>query len=221
MNQGMANTVVSAIVGGIVGAGVVFFAGGKVDLKNVELEELKVAKLTITEQASLLNKEGNPEVMIREGSILAENVILGKKMIAQQMQGHAIVTNRLLATPDNLLNVPMENWRFYAEIGASLESGGEIVVRNLQGPAMINKPISGGAFLRMGYDPEQRPQMFALHNATRSPLGISQELSETQRQMISTAMANPQGVMPPSSFDSTNGTTPLYQGAGATSGTTW
>jgi len=52
MSQGMVNTVMSAIVGGVVGAGVVFFAGNtgnKTDLKNAEMQELKVAKLTITE----------------------------------------------------------------------------------------------------------------------------------------------------------------------------
>jgi hypothetical protein len=225
MNQGMMNTVISAIVGGIVGAGVVFFAGntgGKMDLTNVELENLKVGVLTITDHATLLNKEGNPEVVLREGSVLAEHVILGKKVIARQIQGHAIVANRVFTTPDDLMATPMENWRFFAEIGSSLEAGGEIIVRSVQGPSLIGRPTSGGSLLRVGYNPEQQPQFLALNNVTRSPMGISNELSETQRQLLSAAMANPQGMMPanagapvnpnvsPSNFDGSTGT-PVYQ----------
>jgi hypothetical protein len=210
------NTVVSAIVGGIVGAGVVFFAGNTVDnkdIKNGEMQELKVAKLTITDQATLLNKEGNPEVVLKEGSILAENVIFGKKVVARQMQGHAIVANRVFTTPDDLIATPMENWRFYAEIGSSVEAGGEVVVRNVQGPSVINKPTNGGALFRMGYDPEQRPQMLAMHNPNRSPLEINYGLSEAQKQMLmSSATANQQGM---ASFNSANATSPVYQQGGA------
>ena len=198
MSQGMMNTVVSAIVGGLVGAGVVFFAGNTCDnaSKNVKMQELEVAKLTITDQATLLNKEGNPEVVLKEGSILAENVILGKKVIARQIQGHAAVVNRMFTTPDDLFTTPMENWRFFAEIGSSIESGGEIVVRSAQGAASVNRPTNNGALFRMGYDPENRPQMLALHNVNRNPMEINYGLSEMQKQLLSAATANPQAAMP-------------------------
>lgn len=206
MSQGMMNTVVSAIVGGIVGAGVVFFAGGtgnktdnKTDLANttsLELAELKVDKLTITEHAAVLNKEGNPEVILKDGSVLVENVILAKKMIARQLQAHAMVANRVFATPDNLMEVPMEQWKFYAELGASTDAGGEIVVRSANGPASVGKPINAGSLFRMGYDPEYRPQMLALNNPNRAPMNINYELTESQKQLMNAAMANPQGVMP-------------------------
>jgi hypothetical protein len=199
MNQGMMNTVMSAIVGGIVGAGVVFFAGGSggtVDLKNIDIGDLKVARLTITEQATLLNQEGTPEVVLREGSILAENVILARKMIARQLQGHAMVANRVFTTPDDLFTTPMENWRFFAEIGSSVDAGGEIVVRSASGAASVNRPTNSGALMRAGFDPESRPQIIALQNFNRSPVGISNELSDTQKQMLAAAMANPQGMMP-------------------------
>jgi hypothetical protein len=227
MNQGMMNTVIAAIVGGIVGAGVVFFAGtggGKMDMKDVHLENLTVTTLTIKEQATLLNQEGVPEVVLRDGSILAENVILARKMIARQLQGHAMVANRVFTTPDDLFATPMENWRFFAEIGSSLDAGGEIVVRSPAGAASVNQGTSRGALMRAGFDPESRPQIIALNNANRSPMGISYELSETQRQMLAMAQANPQGMMPhgamgdvnpsmmPPSFNS-DATAPLYQGA--------
>ena len=213
MNQGMVNTVVSAIVGGIVGAGVVFFAGNAndKDLKSVKMEEITVGKLIITDQATLLNKEGNPEVVLKDGSVLVENVILGKKIVAKQMQGHAIVGNRLFITPDDLIATPMENWRFYAEIGSSLEEGGEIVVRSIQGPSVIGKPTIGGALFRMGYDPEQRPQMLAMHNPSRSPMAINFELSEMQKQqLMSAAAANQQVMAQPGNYNS-NSSAPVYQ----------
>jgi len=213
MNQGMMNTVVSAIVGGIVGAAVVFFAGNASDkdTKNLKISELEVAKLTITDQATLLNKEGNPEVVLKEGSILAEKVILGKKVIARQIQGHAAVVNRLFTTPDDLIATPMENWRFFAEIGSSTEAGGEIVVRSAQGAASVNRPTNSGALIRMGYDPEHRPQMLALNNVSRSPMEINHGLSEMQRQILNAAASNPQAMMPQQqgSYNS-NSTAPVY-----------
>ena len=219
MSQGMANTIVSAIVGGIVGAGVVFFAGNKVDLNNVEFENLQVGKLTIKKEAVLLDKDGEmSEVAIRDGSVMAKNAILGQKVIAQQVQGHAIVVNRLLATPDNLVTTPMEQWRFYAEIGASNQDGGEIIARSVNGASLIGKPTTSGMLFRMGYDPEQRPQMLALQNPTRSPMEISYVLSEAQKQMLNTDKTNQQGAIPSSSFDS-GSTAPVTQGSTATAPT--
>ena len=194
MNQGMVNTVISAVVGGIVGAGVVFFTGGTG--KNLELAELKVDKLTITDVATVLNKEGLPEVMLQNGSVLAENVVLAKKMIARQVQSHAMVANRVFATPDNLVETPMEQWKFYAELGASTDAGGEIVVRSATGPASVNKATTNGSLFRMGYDPELRPQMLAINNPNRAPMKINYELSEAQIQQMRETMANPQGTMP-------------------------
>ena len=202
MNQGMMNTIISAVVGGIVGAGVVFFAGGTG--KKLELTDLKVANLTITEQATLLNKEGTPELMLKDGSILAENVILAKKMIARQLQAHAMVANRIFASPDDLVATPMEQWKFYAEIGASTQGGGEIVVRSAAGPASVNKPTNSGSLFRMGYDPESRPQMLALYNPSRSKMEINYNISDMQQQEMSANMVNPQGMMPqaPGNFNS-------------------
>ena len=198
MNQGMMNTVVSAIVGGVIGAGVVFFGAAKDntpgDLSDLTVANLKVENLTITNQASLLSKEGKEEVVLKEGSVLAENVILGKKIIGRQFQGHAFVANRVFTTPDDLFATPMESWKFYAEIGSSADAGGEIVVRSATGPASVNRPTNGGALLRTGYDPEGRPQILALQNHDRSPMPINWELSEQQKRMLSqVAPANAAG----------------------------
>ena len=215
MNQGM-NTILSAIVGGLVGAGVVFFTGGNTtNLKSLELEDLRVANLTITTQAALLNEAGAPEVVIREGSILVEKVILGNKLIGRQVQGHAMVANRLFTTPDDLIATPMEQWRFFAEVGSSLEDGGEIVVRSVSGPASVNKQTTGGVLLRAGFDTESRPQILALQNFDRSPMPINWELSEQQkRRMLNTASANSVGgTMAPGQVDfNSDSAAPIYQG---------
>ena len=206
MNQGMINTVIGAIVGGIVGAGVVFFAGtgSKVDLANLEVGNLKVATLTITEHAELHNAEGIPVLALRDGSLMAENVIFARKLVGTQLQGHAIVANRVFTTPDNLFTTPMEQWRFFAEIGASAEAGGELVVRSAGGPAVVNQPTRGGALLRAGFDTEHQPQIIGLQNFNRSVLPISNNLSAQQMAMLSGAI-NPQGMMMPQGqgFDGT------------------
>jgi len=188
MNQGM-NTVISAVVGGLVGATVVFFTGGTGDTKNLDVENLKVAKLTITDHALLLNKEGKEEVVIREGSVFAENLVIGRKFIGNQFQGHAMVANRVFTSPDNLFNTPMEQWRFFAELGSSTEAGGELVVRSAGGPASINRPTTDGVLFRMGFDTDSRPQMLGIHNPDRRPMPISYELSERQKQLITNATA--------------------------------
>ena len=210
MNQGMMNTVISAIVGGIVGAGVVFFtSGSKVDMNDLDLKSLKVASLTITEGAVLLNAEGNPELFIRDGSVLAEKVILGNKVVAQQVQGHAIVANRMFATPDNLVSTPMDQWRFFAEIGASTEAGGEVVVRNVSGPALVGKAVTSGALLRYGFTPEGLPQSLAIHNTNRSLMQIINDFSEQQKMALN--IPTNAGVTTPSAGNySTNMVAPLY-----------
>jgi len=211
MNQ-MINAIMSAIVGGAVGAGVVFFVGGvggKVDLDNLETANLKVASLTITDQAVLLNEEGNPVVILREGSILADNVILAKKFVGRQLQGHAIVANRLFTTPDDLIATPMDQWRFFAEIGSSPDTGGEVVIRSDKGFALVGRPTSGGALLRVGFDTEAKPQLLGINNITRSVMPISNDLSETQRQMLLAAMGNSQGVQNPAGGFNSNAAAPI------------
>ena len=194
----------SALIGGVVGAVVVLLMTGqkpavpslgetayaqvgRLDLPgtpNGKFQTLEVENLVITNQASLLNKEGHAELVLRDGSVLAEKVILGNKLVGQQMQGHSIVANRIFATPDDLVRTPMEQWKFYAEIGASTEAGGEIVVRDASGFAMVGTPTSAGSLFRMGYNPEQQAQMLAIRNADRSVRPVSFELSEEQKRMF-------------------------------------
>ena len=193
----------SALFGGVVGAVVVLFATGQKptipafeetvyaqplanapDAPNGKFKVLEVENLVISGQASVLGKEGNAEIVFKDGSVLVENMIFSKKMVTRQLQSHAVVANRMFATPDDLVNTPMDQWKFFAEIGTSVEAGGEVIVRSVAGPATVAKPTTDGVFFRTGFDPESQPQILALQNSDRSPVQINFGLSEQQKKML-------------------------------------
>jgi len=203
MHKVFSTHLISSLIGGIVGAVVVLAATGQIstvlplgtlhaqdgaetvlDLPSGKFKEIEVEKLVITGEASLLNKERNPEVIIRDGSVLAENVILGKKVTAKQIQAHAVVGNRLFCTPDDLIATPMEQWRFFVEIGSSPESGGEVVVRSADGSAMVGQVTNKGTMLCTGFDPEGMPNIIAIQNGDRSRVPVNFELSEQQKLLL-------------------------------------
>lgn len=159
MSEKIVSAVISALVGGAVGAAVVFFVAGK-----SKFETLEVGSLKITKDATLLNAEGKEDVVLKDGSVLANNVILGKKFIGTQYQGHVMVANRMFTSPDDLVATPMESWRFYTEMGASNETGGEVIVRSPSGANVVGQPVNNGVFLRTGFDKSDNPQLFARVN---------------------------------------------------------
>ena len=204
MCKRISDQLISAIIGGVVGAVVVLFVTGpkptleetayaQLERENVleppsgKFKTLEVEELIITNQAMLRDKDGKAEVVIKDGSVLVENVILAKKLIGRQIQGHAVAANRVFLSPDDLVSTPMEQWRFFVEIGASIDTGGEIVVRSVDGSATVNKATTEGAFIRTGFDPESRPQIIAFKSSDRSLIPIIFELSEQQKKMLEVA----------------------------------
>lgn len=163
MSEKIINSVISALVGGAVGAAVVFFMAGK-----ASFDTLEVGSLTITKQAALLNAEGKEDVVLKEGSVLANNVVLGKKFIGTQYQGHVFVGNRMFTSPDDLVATPMEKWRFYTEIGATNEAGGEVVVRSPNGANVVGQPVNTGMLFRTGFDQNGGLQLVARSNENGS-----------------------------------------------------
>ena len=194
----------SSLIGGIVGAAVVLFAtghmsavfptmgiahaqyvpGGPASPPSGKFKELEVEKLIITGRAEFRNEEGAPVVVITDGSIKSENTITARKLVGTQIQSHAIVGNRVFVTPDNLFTTPMEQWRFFTEIGSSAEFGGEVIVRNAGGAAVVNRPTWEGALLRTGFDTENQPQIISVQNSDRNLLPINFDMTERQREMI-------------------------------------
>ncbi|MDR2705294.1 MAG: hypothetical protein LBC02_05915 [Planctomycetaceae bacterium] len=160
MSDKIVSSLFSALVGGIVGACVVFFLSGK-----TKFDSLEVGSLKITKQATLLNTEGKDDVVIKDGSVLANNVILGKKFIAQQYQGHVFVGNRMFTSPDNLMEKPMDQWKFFTEIGSSDTIGGELIVRSPHGANVVGQPVNTGTLFRIGFDEgSDSPRAFARSN---------------------------------------------------------
>ena len=212
----MMKHLIPSFIGGIVGAVVVLIAVGQTqtvpfvseplyaqagrgdvsDVPNGKFKVLEVENLIITNEATLLNNEGRPEISMKDGSVLADKVILGNKIVGKQIQGHAMVANRVFATPDDLTATPMEQWRFYVELGASTDAGGEVIVRDTAGSVVIGKQVSDGSLMRMGYTPEQQPQVLSIRNADRTILPVRFEPSEQQRQLLGQTQGTPQDSIP-------------------------
>ncbi len=167
MREKLILTVVAALVGGVVGACAVFFLTGR-----DKFESLVVGNLTITGQATLLNADRKEGVILKEGSVLANNMVLGNNIVGTQFQGRVFVGNRMYTSPDDLVATPVEQWRFFTEIGCSPESGGEMLIRSPNGANVLGLPVNSGVLLRAGFDKEDRPQMFAQVNqdGTRLPV---------------------------------------------------
>ncbi|GHT31164.1 hypothetical protein FACS189427_00590 [Planctomycetales bacterium] len=163
MSEKLFTSVLSALVGGAVGAAVVFFLGTKAKFDNLEVGSLK-----ITKQAVLVDKDGKDDVILRDGSVLANQVVLGKKFIGTQYQGHVFVGNRIFTTPDNLNEKPMEQWRFFTEIGSSNELGGEVIVRSPNGANVVGQDIKQGWVLRNGFDANNEPGVLAVSNQNKA-----------------------------------------------------
>lgn len=167
MKEKIVISVLSAVIGGVVGALVVFTTAGKTQFENLE-----VGNLTVTKQAKLLNDKGEDDIILRDGSVLANNVILGKKFIGTQYQGHVFVGNRMFTSPDDLTTKPMNEWRFYTEIGGTEEFGGEMLVRSPSGASIVGKQSQEGNLFRVGFDPGDNPQIFARSNKNGAVLTV-------------------------------------------------
>ncbi len=167
MRETLTHTITSAFVGAIVGALAVFFLTGR-----EKFESLEVKNLTISGQARILDKSRKEGIILTDGSVLASNMVLGKNFVGTQFQGQVFVGNRLFTSPDDLVATPMEQWRFFTEIGSSVDSGGEMILRSPNGPNVVGKPVSSGVMLRAGFDKEDNPQMFARQNRSGARLPV-------------------------------------------------
>ncbi|MDR3196278.1 MAG: hypothetical protein LBU34_00280 [Planctomycetaceae bacterium] len=181
MSEKIVSSLFSALIGGIVGACVVFFMSGK-----TKFDALEVGSLKITKQATLFNAEGKEDVIIKEGSVLANNVILGKKFIGTQYQGHVFVGNRIFTSPDDLTLTPMDKWKFFTEIGSSEELGGELIVRSPHGANVVGQPVNDGILFRAGFAKDDAPQLFVKSNqnggTAHVPLIAPRPQSETPQE---------------------------------------
>lgn len=155
MNDKLVIAAMAALIGSVFGAGSVLFLSGK-----TSYDYLEVRNLTITGQAALIDPSGKEGVVIKEGSVLANNVVFGEKFIGTQYQGRVFVGNLIFTSPDDLVATPTEQWRFFTEMRSSNETGGEMIVRSSNGPNTVGQPINSGCLLRTGFGVNDQPQMF-------------------------------------------------------------
>lgn len=215
MSEKIVNSVISALIGGVVGATVVFFSSGN----KTQFEDLEVGNLTITKQAKLLNSSGEDDLILKDGSVMANNVVLGKKFIGTQYQGHVFVCNRMFVSPDNLSATPMEKWKFYTELGASDQLGGELIVRSPNGANIVGQQTTAGNLFRIGFDPSDNPQLFASSNQNGSLLAVPFAPVPKSAEAATAKPATASGVTPKPSetgpVPSPAPVTPVVAGAGS------
>lgn len=178
---------IGAVVGGCIGAATVFLVQ-----KETRFDSLEVKNLKITKQAVVLNQDGKETLVLRDGSVLANNTIFGKKFIGTQYQGHIFVGNRLFTSPDDLNTTPLEQWRFFTEISSSEKTGGEVVVRSLSGANVVGQPMNRGRSLRTGFDEKEQAQFLLWSNQENRTLSqVPFPVQEIGDEKTQTAISAP------------------------------
>ena len=194
MNKRIPDHLISALIGGVIGAVVVLLATGQMPTSisvhaqtesgivpeppNGKFKRLEVENLVITNQAVLRTAEEKDGVVIKEGSVLADNVVLGKKFIGTQYQGHVFVANRIFTSPDDLQTKPIDQWRFFTEMGSTIDSGGEVIVRSSNGPNIVGKEVAEGRMIQTGFDQNNQPQIFVRDLANGDQFNVLKSLEK-------------------------------------------
>ena len=151
MKSVWSNTVVSAIVGGIVGALVAIVCGSFMAPKS--FDKLKVGELTVSDKM-VLQEDGKdaPSLLMQSGGILATT-----RVIATQVCGNAVIANCVLTTPDHP-TTPLDQCEIFTEMGSSKAEGGLLTVRSPDGGNVIaNQGIAKGSAFMITYEPDGRP----------------------------------------------------------------
>jgi hypothetical protein len=154
MKSGLFNTIVAAIVGGVVGA-VVVYACGAFSTSGLpeKIDKLKVGELNNTEKMMLWEDgKDNWNLLIQNGGLLAST-----RVIAQQVCGNAMLANCVLTTPDNPTN-PLEQCEIFTEMGSSKTEGGLLTVRSPDGGNVLaNQGVSTGSAYTVTYESSGAP----------------------------------------------------------------
>ena len=203
MKSGWFNTVVSAAVGGVVGA-VVAFACGAFSSQAIpeSLEKLKVGELIVSDKMMLWEDgKEDADLLIQNGGILAKT-----RIIATQICGNAMLANVVLTTPDNPTK-QLNECVIYTELGSSPTEGGLLTVRSPDGGNILGNPngVTTGMAYTVAYDPNGNPACFFRKNATHEmAMGLfggapngSQVPQQGQPQMDMSQQQNVGESMPP------------------------
>jgi len=159
MKSGWSNTVVSAIVGGVVGALVATVCGSFMAPKS--FDKLKVGELVVSDKIMLWEdgKDG-ASLLVQNGGIWATTRVIG-----QQICGNAILANCVLTTPDPHIT-PLDQCTIYTEMGSSTAEGGLLMVRSPDGGNVIanQEGVKSGSAYVITFDPNGVPVTFLRKN---------------------------------------------------------
>ena len=149
--QGSFNTVIAAVIGGVVGAVVAFACG--TFWAPTSFNKLKVGELIVSEKMTLWEDgKEDASLLIQNGGILATT-----RVIATQVCGNAVLANCVLTTPDNPIS-PLDQCEIFTEMGSSKTEGGLLTVRSPDGGNVIaNQGVNSGWAYTVTYDATANP----------------------------------------------------------------
>jgi len=156
-------SLVSAVLGGIVGAALVLYLGGNTHKNPDSFDKLKVKELVVSEKF-LLWKDGkdDADLLIQDGGILART-----KVIATQVCGNAILGNYVYTTPDDFIKKPLGQCAIYTEMASRADQGGIFTVRSAKGPNTLDpNGIKSGLAYTVAFDGNEVPLCVIRKNAT-------------------------------------------------------
>ena len=163
MKSGMINTVLAAVVGGIVGAVVTIVVGGSFFQPEIpdSFDKLKVGELIVSDKM-LYWEDGkdDADLLIQKGGILSKTRIL-----APQLSCNTIQANCVLTTPDHY-TTRLEECEIFTEMGSSKAEGGMLTVRSHDGGNVLTRPsgIPTGWAYTISYDNQSNPICFFRRN---------------------------------------------------------
>ena len=164
MKSGSNNTIIAAVVGGVVGAVVAFACSSFLTPGIPEsFDKLKVGELIVSEQMMYWKDGDNDAILwIKDGGILAST-----RVIATQICGNTVTANAVVTTPDNPIT-PLDQCEIFTEMGSSKAEGGLLTVRSPNGGHVLGNPdgIKTGLAYTITYDNTGAPVCFLRANDT-------------------------------------------------------
>ncbi len=190
------HSALSAVVAGLVAYAVVYVTDN--DSKTDEAGTLKVKSLEIAETLTLKSPENGEDMVVlrNDGLIFSKNKIASEHFLGKQFSGQILVGNRVMVSPNDLVNSHPESWQFLAELGGNLETGGELFVRSAHGGNAVGKGVSGGQFIKIGFDKNDLLQFFAVNNTNKEVQVLALQQPKTDNA-ASEPLAERSTVAPP------------------------
>ncbi len=181
---------VSALIGGLVGAGGAIYAGAggampdELSVKSITADRI-TAKQVVADE--VLSQDDTQGVLCRisKGSIQASHTITAGNLKAQSLIGKNVL---LVSDP---VGTDLKDHHIFIELAANPRTGGVIVIRNKDGVLIpAQGPVEKGHAIVMGFDQRALPTMYA-HDISKGQEGFAHLI----RSVVSTepqAAATPQ-----------------------------